>query len=525
MSIARRLAPAVAVVAWAVVTANPAEAQFAKLLQRVPKSVNTIVLLNAEKLLDSAVAVREDWRKEFRRSVTRGLTRLPLDTRQYVLASQTDFQFMHPVWELGVLSTKDKHDMVYIASKREGKQDTIGGLPAVLLPSDNYLVQFDETTYGALVPASRQAVARWIESTSSDTSEFSPYIQEAIGYADNSGTELIMAMDLMAVLYLEDVRELVKDSKLIADAGIDVEAASECLVSLQGVMLGVTFGERPFGSIKVDFGKDITILQDVAQQLLLDAIGKRGAMIDDFADWKGEVSGTEFRISGPLSEGGLRKILSLVHAPTAGSVVDDEAKGQESQSQQTQGADQQQLTIAATQEYFASVNQYIEDLRDKKPQRIAQYGVWFDRYARKIDELPMLNVDNEMLDFGAYVSQQFRNAAAAIQGIGIRSSVRKVEEVNAAGVPGYWGTAYDGGYSYDGSYYRGGYGYRGAAVAYRPAGGYQQAELRQQQRIRTQVNTQEKARGTSAARAIIQEVNQAVGTMRRNMTQKYNAEF
>ena len=108
----------------------------------------------------------------------------------------------------------------------------------------------------------------------------------------------------------------------------------------------------------------------------------------------------------------------------------------------------QDPAAVASEKYFSSVNQYFEDLRDKEPQRIAQYGVWFDKYARKIDQLPMVNVDSEMLTYGAYVAQQLRNAATAIQGIGIRSRVRQVDAADAGGVtPGYYGGNYNGGYA------------------------------------------------------------------------------
>ena len=130
------------------------EAQFANLVKRVPGSVNTIILLNAQKVLNSEIALREGWRTNFERAIASGLTRLPEDTQQYVLAAQTDFDYMHPVWQVGVLSVKGKHDMVYIAAKQKGTQDTVGGLPAVLLPSENYLIQFDPLTYATLVPAS-----------------------------------------------------------------------------------------------------------------------------------------------------------------------------------------------------------------------------------------------------------------------------------------------------------------------------------------------------------------------------------
>jgi hypothetical protein len=515
MTIKRFVAPAVICLLTTCLTMSSASAQFSELLQRVPDSANTIMLLNAEKLLNSEVALREGWRTNFEKAVASGVTRMPDDTQQYVLASQMDFEYMHPVWQVGTLSTTRTHDMAEIAKKKKGTQDTISGLSAVLLPTDNYLIQLTPNTYATMVPADRQTVARWIRTTTGASPRFSPYIGEAIGYAEEAGTEVIMAMDLTDVLDEATVRELAKQSTPLKSAGVNLDAAVKVLTSLRGVMLGITFGSKPFGSIKVDFAEDASVLESVAPALLADALAKRGAMIDDFTKWTGKTDGKQIRFSGDLSAEGLRQIFSLMDPPTASTLPAPTASSDQSASDQDPEA-------TATQQYFASVNEYIRDLRNKEPQRIAQYGIWFDKYARKIDQLPMVNVDDEMLDFGAYVAQQFRNAGSAIQGIGVRSRVRQVQNVNAAGAPGYWGGAGGGGY-YDGR----GYAYRG--YYYSGFGGYgrnyQQAELRQQQSIRTQVKVEEKAMGTSAARAIVKDIDGAVAHIRREMTKKYNVEF
>ncbi len=506
--------------------ATSAEAQFAKLVKRIPDSVNTVILLNAEKIFNSEIALREGWKTNFEKAIAGGLTRLPADTQQYVMASQTDFEFMHPVWQLGLISTSGKHDMVYIAKKQKGTLDTIVGLPAVLLPSTNYLVQLGPTTYGTMIPASRQAVARWIQSTADDTPEFSPYITEAIGFSDESGTEIILAMDLTNVLDLTTVRKLVKESKMLSSAGVDGEAVSKVLTSLRGITLGITFGETSFGSIKVDFGEDAGVLKGLGKKLLLEALAKQGAMIDDFAKWDGKVDGKQLRLSGRFSSTGMRQVFSLMDPPTASAIPTESKDGQ--------GAGAQDSKVVATQKYFVAVNQYIRDIRNKEPQRIAQYGIWFDKYARKIDQLPLLNVDEDMLNYGAYVAQQFRNAGAAIKGIGVRSRVRQVEGNNSIASSGY--SASGGGYNYEGTYY-GGWGVRGSYTRGNRAYGYgpatagaqvavaQQAGLRAQQRMGTQVRVQEKAKGTSAARAIMNDIDGATAKVRRDMTQKYNVEF
>jgi hypothetical protein len=510
-----RLAPTLACLLLVGLAAKSADAQFPKLVQLVPDSANTIILLNAEKVLNSEVALREGWQKNFEKSIEAGVVRLPADTQQYVLAAEIDFEYMQPVWQVGALTSKNKRDMVYLAKTRDGKQDTINGLSAVLMPNANYLVQFEPTIYASLVPGSRQAVARWIAEAKSKEVKLSPYLQEAISYSRDAGTEIIMAMDLSFVLTAEVIGEKLKASPVLSKADIDPVDATKILASLRGAMLGVTLGEKPYGSIKVDFGEDVAPLKDVAVEFLDEVLEDQGAMIDDFRAWKAKTKEKQITLSGTLSSEGMRQIFSLIDAPVANAVTPET----ESTDTQQSASDQDSVAVAS-QKYFKSVTQYFRDLRHKEPQRIAQYGIWFDKYARKIDQLPMVNVDQEMLDYGAYVSQQFRNAGAAIKGIGVRSRVRQVEGVNAAGnpAPGVVG----GGY-YNGAFYHGDYAYRGYS-------GYQRANwvqegLRQQQRVRTQVKVQEKAAGTSAARAIMQDLENETAKVRRKMVEKYNVEF
>ncbi len=50
----------------------------------------------------------------------------------------------------------------------------------------------------------------------------------------------------------------------------------------------------------------------------------------------------------------------------------------------------------------------------------------------KIDHLPILNVDPQMLPYGQYVAQLLRNASRAIKGYGINKRVAEVNADNSA---------------------------------------------------------------------------------------------
>jgi hypothetical protein len=53
---------------------------------------------------------------------------------------------------------------------------------------------------------------------------------------------------------------------------------------------------------------------------------------------------------------------------------------------------------------------YMDDLRkeSKDSVTLGQNAAWIDRWARKIERLPMLDVDNDMLDYGGYVAAALR---------------------------------------------------------------------------------------------------------------------
>ena len=48
-----------------------------------------------------------------------------------------------------------------------------------------------------------------------------------------------------------------------------------------------------------------------------------------------------------------------------------------------------------------------------------------ERYGRKVDALPILNVDDDLLAWGARIGETFRNMALAQRSSGIRTGVRK----------------------------------------------------------------------------------------------------
>jgi hypothetical protein len=417
------------------------------------------------------------------------------------MAAEMDFEFMQPTWEVIQANLAHEPSLPQLAARVGGEIDRIEDRNAVVLPSDAYIVQFGKYVMATMRPGNRKNVARWISKMDSNSSSLlSPYLNDAVRFADK-GTPVIMALDLEDVISPDLAKERLKSFDSLKDTKLNIDQVSAALSSIRGVTLGITIKNRVFGAIKVDFQEDVSFLKAVAKPLLLEALSRHSAMIDEFEEWDAVVQGKQIKIQGYLNPGGRRRIMSLLDAPP--ELRDAIQRAEKETSASSPSASTDSIKRLASQQYFRTVNDLIEDLRTK-PETTAvksfgQVGKWFGSYARKIDQLPMLNVDPELLSFGAFVSTSFRDAEASLRGSGGRS---RVAQQNASASYGY----YSGG-------------------RYGAYGAYARGEASAEQAARTRVRTEERVSTSTDARQIMLEIADASRDIRQKMTQKYQAEF
>ncbi len=261
-------------------------------------------------------------------------------------------------------------------------------------------------------------------------------------------------------------------------------------------------------------------------------------MLDELADFEPEVKGNQVFLSGHLTESGLTRLSTLIKLPTAALHV--AAKDPSEQSPSESASDQQAkpTVLESTQQYYDSVQSLLKNLRSRKGEwkTTGQLGQWFENYGRHVDQLPTLNVDKEMLQYGSYISSQLHGASMGIKGINIQKRVATVAAADSTSpyggvvgdVSGYGGQSYAnqyGGWAY-GSYGR--YRSTNAAYGFARSGGVQGAinsELRQQQSARTGVLVQAKAQQASGVQQIVQNIESATTQIRQEMTDKYQVQF
>ncbi|MDG2384716.1 MAG: hypothetical protein P8N76_23815 [Pirellulaceae bacterium] len=482
--------------------ATTANAQFSDLIRRVPPGANAVVAVNLQKALASPLASKENWKQDRQKAFEAGMIAMPPSADQLLLAAQMDLQFMQPMWEVTLLNVNRKASMPEIATRWGGTIDNFNGRSAVMLPHDAYIVGFGESMVGSMSPGNRQTVGRWLRQIDSNQGgRLSPYLNKAVNYANKGGTPIIMALDLQDVISPEVVKTRVKQSDFFKQATIDLDKLAKTLASAQGVTLGITIKDRVFGKLKVDFGEDASVLNGIFKPLVLDVLATHSASINEFSDWKPVVKGKTASIEGYLDRSGMRRLLSFIDSPAALGTP---------QGPISSGQDTEALKISSSQQYFKSITTLLDDLQQDtksgQAKTMGQVGAWLDRYSRKIDKLPMLNVDPELLDYSAYVSDTLRQASDSLKSIAGRSRVR---ELNS--------TEYTDRYAYRGGRW-GAYGaYGGVASSTYDRYGTQQA--------RTAARTEERVSGTANARDIMRGVESATTDVRRKMVKKYNAEF
>ncbi len=336
--------------------------------------------------------------------------------------------------------------------------------------------------------------------------ELSSYLQKAAGYSDDAATDIIMAIDLdgaisweRAAKYLKRNNDRFQQFKL-SDA--DLKDAATVVSSVLGVRLGIRLADRPFGKLTVDFRTNPVTLTAIAKPLILQALADAGMKIDDLDDWKNvEITPTTVSMSGYFTTSGLRRAMAIIESPTSSESVAEKSPPPTSPEASLS------VQAKASLDHYRAVVDMFDDLKKDMGSvaNLASTQTYFDKYAKRIERLPILNVDPDLLNYSAFVASSLRAASGAVRNMGIQSGVRQAE-INSSGA----------------SYGRYGmYGGYGAGI-----NSYDRtADARATDADRRVVRAEEKADAATNIQQIRANVVSATADIRRKMTQKYQVEF
>lgn len=516
------LASLVLLVATASAARAQAPTQYRSLVAQIPSGANTVMIYNVQKILASPMGVRQGWDKNLQKAFDDGICRVPPQAEGFVLASQMDFEFLKPIWEAAAVKLRSPLSIEEIAKRRHAAPDMLEGLKAAKLPNDTYVVQLDKNTLAAMGPANRQLVLQWVREIKTGA-KTSAYLQEAAGYSDEAGTEVILAMDVAGAFAPETIRNYLQSKQeLLKSVKTSPQQAATLLASVRGVRIGIRITERAYGKLVVDAENNVNLSAEACKALLMEIMSDAGIKIGDLQQFKAEAKGKEFSLGGYLSESGLRRIFTLVESPMPTQTAPETQAGEASPS-----SEKGQMA-ANTLRQFEAITKMFNDLKQdwRDLKSLSCVALFFERYAKRIEKLPVLNVDPDMLKYRDFVAVQFRAAAESGRTMNIRGSYRQsgIGGTGASGAGAYYG--YDNGYygGYRSGWY-GGYGVGGVAVAQANATNAFYDATRAQGAQRRAVRNEERNIMATDVQSIRANVIDATNQIRRMMTQRYQVEF
>lgn len=477
--------------------------EFSDLANEVPAGANTVLVIDVDRALATEMAKANGW-GDPDRAADRPMY-LPPEADKVIVAAQVDPpNRFHQAWEAAVIGLKESIPMRMIAEAEGGYEDTISDTKAAWIPSNAYVLQLKEKTLGLLHPANRQSVSRWMEARQSARTGASGYLANAIGAAQTD-PQIVLALDTADTMPTHLIHQRMTQSDVVAKHKLDIDETVALFATLKGITMEIIISDTATTRAHIDFGQDVPFDGDVAKEFVLAAMRRMEAEIPGVEDWNFSVSGKSIFAIGELDTDGLRRVLSTAEIPSTkfSSLKDEDTKSESTEDQMAQ----------KSYVYFQSINKLIDDLQ-RQSKSFSGDSYWFDKYAKKIDRLPILHVDPELLDFGQNTAETLRVMSGSRKSANLKTGVARTN-IEASGVGTVRGGYYNNGY---GRYNN---GYRGAGY-YRPS---PTAEASAKQKSVNAANRRNQSTATSKKIEGFRLINNATAEMRRTLTERYNKEF
>lgn len=355
---------------------------------------------------------------------------------------------------------------------------------------------------------------------------------------------MVLALDVEGLLSARELKPDLAASEVLKSHNVDLDKLADTIASLRGVCLTVAFADKAQGTLTIEFSKDAAFMQPFARDLVIHALKKRGMLVIEVQNWEATASGNTVTLAGPLFSSGLRRVSSFFESPhpdvpAAPAVA---AADTPAAPDAPAAAPKEVDPVAASQAYFKAVTAYLDDVYKAEGADSSQLGdaaLWMQKYARKIEQLPIAGVDEHLLDWSAYVTAQLNRCATRLKDVRLRSAKRMAEHSNFYDMDDTGGSpttlvgvrtsgrdysrSNNNGYYYDSDNYN--YSTHSGYDVYEVQTSVDRYRRKYQEGERKQAGIEEKASGAQDALAILDELKGETANVRRAMTKKFNAEF
>ena len=433
----RHLAVIVSVLVASGLSAQAAD-DISTLIRYVPKSANALIILRVRDLLNTPRAKRERWAEKAEEKFLAGAAAVPPWVDNLVRASHFHPGSSLSSWSVAVVASSRPIDMSLVARRERVDVGILSGKPAVLSPRGCYFVQLDERLLGVMCPAFRQDTVRWMRFVKTNrTPAISSYLSHV---ATDNQSQIVLALDMEDMLEPQRIRQRLLAAKSLQGKPQTVKALATLLEGLQGIRLHIKVEDKTTAAIWIDFATKVGPEGKYLKPLLLETLNDMGAALDDFEAGQIRIEGKSAVIVAPLSDEGLRRIMTMILTPTPGT-------HQNSSAPATTRPRTVRIGIPETVKYYRAVERILTDLEraNRRAKNYLRTATWHENFARKIDQLPVSGVDPELVKYGNSISSDLRALAASLRGVPLEvNTLQSSVTYNAYydppwGYVGWWG--------------------------------------------------------------------------------------
>lgn len=478
-------------------------ASFEELSRWVPDDANVILVVDTAKALKTPIAQERYWKAALQLQAQNQRSVLAAKAERQVVAAHFNSIRDGIDWEVLLLTSDALPTMNALAAHEKSTIERIGGAPAFPLRGQLMAVQLTDSILGVRFPAERQVVNRWVKSGDSRTSANLPFIKRAVGSLNAPNSILAIGLDLDGALSPENVQAGVSNLRCLRGKAIDQGKAAACIGSVRTALLSVSADTALESRLELVFGEDPALFASVAGPLVREIVESAGLSLEEMKNWTPSIHGRSIVMTGPITGSGVLRICSLLTL----------TKPRSPQTADAADASASKDPAVASQEYFKGAMTIMDDVKKiRDMDDPAKSAIYLERFAKKIEALPMVNVDPDLLKWSAGVSLDLADCSFQLRDAGLDGRRRMLANVNplAPTIDANVSTHTDGSYS-DSSYYA-----ARNEILYRRK--YQARENRK-------VEQEAGLSGREIAAKLFRGIDESTIKIRREMTLKYKVEF
>lgn len=389
----------------------------ADLTDWLPADVNAVVSVNVTGLYESPLAKRENWSAKARDAFVQQEVVIPPGLKEFVVGAELDLEnHLEPLRTFSIAAPTPGVTLEALSALAGGTPFSLDNHSAVQTHRGDVVVQAAPTTWIGVRQGGRQAALRWLKSRTGKPSTSDLGTLRTALSQRNPKAQIGLAIDLTNAVSATAADRLLGE---LPDKLTDAKRAklASLLASAEFVVLGVTVDNDIRGVMHIELGSAAADLSPVLKSLVPAVLQSLGMTSEELEGLTWTTKGNALVGTGELSAPETRRILSIVQHATA-SLAATTSPGEVS-TESTNRA-----VVIATQRYLKSMRTILDDLRKITGDN---YALWFERGAGKIDDLPMKNVDPELLDYSQKVSNSLRYQSQMLRSGNIRGGVVKAQ--------------------------------------------------------------------------------------------------